>query len=69
VTTLRHAYDTTLGGTRHKWTLWLRPRDLAGKSMVESIELSGSEGRIDMITVHNPDGDRSVMTLSQGRVP
>lgn len=66
---LTQVYDTVLDGTRHKWTLWLRPRDQAGKSMVESIELSGAEGRIAMITVHAPDGDRSVMTLSQGPMP
>jgi len=66
---LTQAYETVLDGTRHKWTLWLRPRDQAGKAMVQSIELSGAEGRIDTITVHVPDGDRSVMTLSQGRVP
>jgi len=66
---LTQAYDTVLDGTRRKWTLWLRPRDQAGKSMVESIELSGAEGRIAMITVHAPDGDRSVMTLSQGPMP
>jgi len=66
---LTQAYDTVIDGTRHKWTLWLRPRDQAGKSMVESIELSGIEGRIVMITVHAPDGDRSVMTLSQGPLP
>lgn len=66
---LKQAYDTALDGTRHKWVLLLRPRDQAGKSMVDSIELSGSEGRIDTITVRAPDGDRSVMTLSRGHAP
>lgn len=69
VTRLTQAYDTALDGTRRKWTLSLRPRDKTGKSMVKSIELSGSEGRIDMITVYSPDGDRSVMTLSQEPIP
>ena len=69
VARLAQAYDTTLDGTRRKWTLWLHPHDQAGKSMVKSIELSGSEGRIDMITVYNPDGDRSVMTLFHERIP
>lgn len=66
---LKQVYDTVLEGTRRKWILWLRPRDQVGNTIVESIELSGAEGRIDTITVHAPDGDRSVMTLSQGPVP
>lgn len=66
---LKQAYDTVLDGTRRKWVLRLRPRDQAGKAMVESIELSGSETRIDTITVRAPDGDRSVMTLLREHVP
>ena len=69
VAQLRQAYDLVLDGVRHKWVLLLRPRDPAGKSMVDSIELSGSEGRIETITVRTPDGDRSVMTLSPGHAP
>lgn len=66
---LIQTYDTALEGTRHKWVLLLRSRDQAGKSMVDSIELSGSEGRIDTITVRAPDGDRSVMVLTRGPAP
>jgi len=66
---LRQTYETSLDGNRRKWTLLLRPRDPAGQSMVDSIQFSGSEGRIETITIRTPDGDRSVMTLSEGRSP
>ena len=60
---LRQSYELNLQGTRHKWTLVLRPLDPAGKSMVEDISFSGSEGQIGTIVTRAPDGDRSVMTL------
>ena len=66
---LKQAYDIVLEGTRSQWVLRLRPLDKAGKSMVESIDLSGSEGRIGTITVRAQDGDRSVMTLLRGHAP
>ncbi len=65
---LMQLYDTALDGTRHKWTLVLRPRDPAGRSMVEDIVFSGSEGRLGTIVIHAADGDRSVMTLRRGAV-
>lgn len=66
---LKLTYDTILSGERNTWTLMLRPRDSAGKSMVDHLLLSGSEGRIDTITIRAPDGDRSVMTLTRGMSP
>jgi hypothetical protein len=63
---LMQLYDTGIEGTRLKWTLVLRPRDPAGRSMVEDIVFSGSEGRISTIAIHAADGDRSVMTLRRG---
>ncbi|MDH4328652.1 MAG: outer membrane lipoprotein carrier protein LolA [Nitrospira sp.] len=63
---LTQIYETALDGTRLKWTLRLRPRDPAGRSMVEDIVFSGSEGRISAIVIHAADGDRSVMTLRRG---
>ncbi len=63
---LMQSYDTVIEGTRLKWTLRLRPRDPAGRSMVEDIVFSGSEGRISSIVIHAADGDRSVMTLRRG---
>lgn len=66
---LKQIYETRLDGNRRKWVLLLRPHDPAGKTIVDSIEFSGSEGRLATITVHAPDGDRSVMTLSRGPAP
>lgn len=66
---LNRTYETRLEGNRQKWTLVLRPRDQAGRSMVDSMEFAGSEGRITTVTVRAPDGDRSVMTLSRGHSP
>jgi len=63
---LMQSYDTVIEGTRLKWTLRLRPRDPAGRSMVADIVFSGSEGRISTIVIHTADGDRSVMTLRRG---
>ena len=68
-TQLKQTYETTIDGSRRKWTLLLRPRDPAGKSMVDYILFSGSEGRIATIAIRAPDGDRSVMTLSRGTSP
>ena len=67
VAQLKKVYETTVDGTSRQWTLLLRPHDPAGKSMVDYLLLSGSEGRIDTIAIRAPDGDRSVMTLRRGR--
>jgi Outer membrane lipoprotein carrier protein LolA-like len=63
---LRKIYEVTMDGTRGKWTLLLRPREAAGKAVVDYILLTGSEGRVATIAIRSPDGDRSVMTLRRG---
>jgi hypothetical protein len=63
---LRDVYEVTLSGSRSKWTLLLRPHDPSGRSVVESILLSGSEGRVATIGIRSPDGDRSVMNIRPG---
>ena len=63
---LRQVYEVTLDGTSGNWTLLLRPRKLSGKSLVDYILLTGSEGRVKTIAIRSPDGDRSVMTLLRG---
>ena len=67
VAQLKMFYETTVEGTSRQWTLLLRPHDQAGKSMVDYMLLSGSEGRIATIAIRAPDGDRSVMTLRRGQ--
>lgn len=66
---LKRIYETALDGHRQQWVLQLRPRDPAAKTMLDSIQFSGSEGRILSITIRLPDGDRSVITLSRGHAP
>lgn len=66
VAQLKNVYETTVDGTSRQWTLLLRPYDPAGKSMVDYLLLSGSEGRLTTIAIRAPDGDRSVMTLRRG---
>jgi hypothetical protein len=66
---LKRLYETQLDGHRGQWVLQLRPRDPAGKTMLDSIQFTGSEGRILSITVRLPDGDRSVMTLLRRHAP
>lgn len=66
VVQLRRVYEITMDGNRGKWTVLLRPRELSGKSVVDYILLSGSEGRVATIAIRSPDGDRSVMTLLRG---
>jgi hypothetical protein len=63
---LKKVYETTVEGASRQWTLLLRPHDPVGRSMVDYLLLSGSEGRIATITIRAPDGDRSVMTLRRG---
>ena len=65
-TQLKTVYETTIEGDRRKWTLLLRPQEPAGRSVIDYILFSGTEGRVDTIAVHAPDGDRSVMTLRRG---
>jgi len=66
VVQLRQVHEVTLDGSSLKWTLLLRPREPSGKSVVDYILLTGSEGRVATIAIRSPDGDRSVMTLLRG---
>ena len=66
---LKRIYETVLDGNRRQWVLQLRPRDPAARTMLDSIQFTGSEGRILSITIRLPGGDRSVMTLSRGHAP
>lgn len=66
VAQLQKVYEITVDGTRSKWTLLLRPKETTGKSVVDYILFTGSEGRVATIAIRSPDGDRSVMTLLRG---
>jgi hypothetical protein len=66
VVQLYQVYEVTLEGSREEWTLLLRPREPSGKSVVDYILFTGSEGRVATIAIRAPDGDRSVMTILRG---
>jgi hypothetical protein len=66
---LKQSYETRADGDQRKWWLSLRPYESEGKTMVDQILLSGSEGRILTITIQSSDGDRSVMKLLRGSPP
>ena len=66
---LRQVYEITVDGSRTKWTLLLRPRESSGKSVVDYVLLSGSEGRLATIAIRSPDGDRSVMAVRRDAPP
>jgi len=61
---LTRTYSVALDGTRAKWRLTLRPLDPALGTLVERVEISGSEARVAAVEIFQADGDRSVMTLS-----
>jgi hypothetical protein len=63
---LKQLYEVTLDGTPANWALLLRPLDPAGKSVVDYLLFTGSDGRIGTIAVRSPDGDRTVMRLLWG---
>ena len=63
---LREMYEVTLGGSREKWSLLLRPREAAGRSLVDYILMTGTMSRVGTIAIRSPDGDRSVMTILRG---
>lgn len=63
---LQEVYEVTLGGDRGEWTLLLRPREAAGRSVVDYILFTGSHGTVASIAIRSPDGDRSVMRLHRG---
>ncbi|MFN3681484.1 MAG: LolA-related protein [Nitrospira sp.] len=61
-------YDWLLEGGKHRWVLRLRPREQS-EGMIESIELTGTDGHLQTIMIRFAGGDRSVMTLLPGRLP
>ena len=61
---LTRTYSVALDGTEARWRLVLRPLDPAAATLVERVEIAGSEGRVATVEIFQADGDRSVMTLT-----
>lgn len=62
---LRRAYTTTVKGNAAKWELTLAPVDAKARARVRSIEIAGTQGRVQTIAVQQADGDSSLMTIHE----
>ena len=65
VVTLKRFYSVTLQGEPRRWVLILRPLDKATQELVESIRFSGEGEKVRVIEIRAPDGDRSVMVITE----
>jgi len=61
---LTRTYSVALDGNPPRWRLTLRPLDPALGTLVERVEIAGSQARVVSVEIFQADGDRSVMTLS-----
>ena len=64
---LQRHYFVELKGRRDEWTLTLAPRDSAVSSLVSSVKLAGSRGRVLRFDVQEAGGDHSTMTISDDK--
>ncbi|OYV39515.1 MAG: hypothetical protein B7Z83_02395 [Thiomonas sp. 20-64-5] len=62
---LQRDYTTSLKGNASNWKLTLTPLDAKARARVNSIQIGGSEGRVQTIAVQQADGDRSLMTIHE----
>ena len=58
------AYSVALEGSPQRWGLVFRPLDPALGTLVERVEIAGSQAQVRTVAIFQADGDRSVMTLS-----
>jgi outer membrane lipoprotein carrier protein LolA len=61
---LTRTYSAALAGDAQKWHLVLRPLDPSLGTLVERVEISGSQARVQSVEIIQPDGDRAVMTIT-----
>ena len=61
---LTRTYSAGLDGDAAGWRLKLRPLDPSLATLVERIEISGSQARVKTVEIFQADGDRSVMSLA-----
>ena len=57
-------YSVGLEGNAASWKIRLRPLDASLTSLVERIEIGGTEAQVRSVEIFQADGDRSVMSLS-----
>lgn len=63
--TLTRLYTVRLSGGAAGWQLLLRPRDAKLARLVRSIDIRGSQDRIEAIDTLSPDGGDSAMSISE----
>ena len=61
---LTKTYSTALAGDAAQWRLTLRPLDPSLGTLVERLEIAGSQAQVRTVEIFQADGDRSVMTLT-----
>jgi len=61
---LERYYRLEFQGTPADWSLRLTPRDPRATAYVTAIVLRGRDGSISSMETLEPDGDRSLMTIT-----
>ena len=61
---LSRTYSLGMQGDAAKWRLVLRPLDPSLATLVERVEVAGSQARVTTVEIFQADGDRSVMALT-----
>ena len=64
---LERFYSVALDGGPQAWRLSLTPKQPRMSALISRIAIGGSGGRIDTVEVHEAQGDRSIMTISEER--
>lgn len=57
-------YSVGLEGDESRWRLRLRPLDPSLTTLVERIEIAGSQAQVRSVEIFQADGDRSVMSIA-----
>src|SRR5262245_50160772 len=65
LTALKRVFDIALEGDERRWRMLLRPGEPKMQELVSEIRISGSRGIIDSIEFLEPNGDRSMMTITR----
>lgn len=63
--TLQRDYAVSLKGNAARWSLTLVPVDPKARGRVRSIQIGGTQGRVQTIAVRQADGDSSLMTIHE----
>jgi outer membrane lipoprotein-sorting protein len=64
--TLTRFYNVELRGMSQRWSLAMKPRDAKMSRVISSIEIDGADGKVKTVKVQEAQGDRSVMTITEG---